>query len=197
MWVFGLAHVGGLAAGFATLSISKYELTLKSPLAGVFGFESSEVVSLEVKGSRLSGRGLHIRHTRMDYPKTVTFFPIFRRRDKLIAQINQTGFVPSGSESDVPVRDGLPVKWQAIVIPLVLWNLLIFVQWRLSGPKPGLFSMLPIALILVGSLAVLKSRSLQSAVLKKGRSVGEIRPILRFFVFLSALMLWFMSDFFR
>ena len=197
MWVFGFANVGGLAAGFATLSISKYGVTLKSPLAGTFAFESSEVVSFEVKGSWLSGRGLHLRHTRIDYPKTVEFFPIFRKRDSLATQIDQTGFVPSGSESNVPVRDGLPVKWQALAIPVVLWNLLILVQWWLFGPGPSPFAVLPMALLLAGSLTVLRSRSLQAVVLKKGRTVGEIRPFLRFFVLFSAGALWLMSDFFR
>lgn len=192
-----LGACGRAGRWFATLSISKHGLTVKSPLAGVFAFESSEVVSLEVEGSGLLGRGLYVRHTRLDYPKTVSFFPMFRRIDKLVAQINQLGFVPAALESDVPVRDGLPVPWRAIIVPAVLWNLLFFLQWRLSGLRPGPFAVLPIALVLVGSLVVLRSRSLQALVLKKGRSLGEIRPILRFFVLLSAVMLWLMSDSFR
>ena len=124
MWVFGMASVGGLAAGFATLAASMDGLTIKSPLAGAFKFEPHEVVSLEVKGSKLSGRGLHVRHTRIDYPKTVAFFPMFRRMGTLVTQINETGFVPAGNESNVPLREGLPVKWQAIAVSTVLWNLL-------------------------------------------------------------------------
>lgn len=66
MWVFGMASVGGLAAGFATLAASMDGLTIKSPLAGAFKFEPHEVVSLEVKGSKLSGRYLFQFERRTD-----------------------------------------------------------------------------------------------------------------------------------
>jgi hypothetical protein len=111
-------------------------------------------------------------------PKLVRAVSGFRNRERLLDEVRRTGFLPRASSAAVPNRNGMPVRWTAIILLILLWNarslLEGFVPW--NPPKaPGPFVLLALALVFVTAQAVERSGAAQSWVLKPGRTVGEIR----------------------
>lgn len=172
----GGARIGWVSAiyPFARLTISEEKLSLKS-LLGSYSFSPEQVASLEPYGWLLSS-GTRIVHTNANYPETIVFLSL-RNPRSVIEEIRNLGFNPSAPPELVPSREGIPFRTSFIIAVIIVWNVLFLVdRWR--GAKPGLLAALGMALLFFTSIAVGWSARLQSVVLKPGRHVTEIRPVL-------------------
>jgi hypothetical protein len=181
--ISGGAQIGWGRASWplATLSASANNLSVSANLLGSYSFSPDEVVALEAHGwIPIVGRGIRVVHSRSDYPAKIVFW-CFWTPDRVIEYIRNTGFVPRASSASLPMRQGIPVRWPAIVLAVVLWNTLLlidgFVPWN-NNPTPGPFVFLALSLLFAASLTVHRSVMAQSLVLKQGRSVDEVRGIL-------------------
>lgn len=99
-----------------------------------------------------------------------------------------------------PARSSFPVRWQAILFFVVMWNGIIFADPTvlkdvLSGWPPQ-FSNFPgwswpaaVLFAFAFAWATKNSNAVQKLVLQQGRSVEEIRPLLDLLQAISGLML--------
>ncbi len=192
----GGARIGWMNATwpFARLTASAQELSLSGLLLGSYTFSPSDVASLEPFGRvPILGRGVQIIHTNPQYPPKIIFW-CFRSPERLIQQIHALGFQPRAPATAVPKRDGIPLRWAFIVSVVVVWNALFvldgLVPWKEPKPTgPGIYTLLALVLLLLTSVAAARSEAFQALVLKPGRSVSEIRPMLNLVQLISFIVL--------
>jgi hypothetical protein len=99
--------------------------------------------------------------------------------------------MPAADPKKISPNLGIPVKWQALVLIVALWNILLFADmggFPQAGFKPGLYSLLALFLLFIGSISIWKSSWLQSVILKPGRSPSEIKAWLNLLVLVSAFI---------
>jgi hypothetical protein len=192
--VTGGARIGWTNATWplATLTVSNGVLAVNALMLGTYTFAADEVVELEVfRSLPIIGRGIRIVHTRADYPKTIVFW-CFGNPAKLLEDIKAAGFHPRAPRTSEPRRDGIPVRWTSVAAVVVLWNVLFLldgsVPWNQPKP-PGAFVFLAFAMVFAGSLALRKSPAVQAWVMKPGRPVQEIAPVLNILTVISAFLL--------
>jgi hypothetical protein len=186
--VIGGARVGIVNATWplARLSVSGGRLRLQVLLIGGYDFAPQDVIELRKFGYIPAlNWGVAIVPRRADYPEQIVFWSL--RPNTLIGRIRASGFVPSGTaEPPGPVRipRGFPMRWQPLAVAAVVWNALLLpsvlpMMMRNSGPpRFGIGMALAPALLFAAVLAMKLSPAVQRMVLKEGRSVGEIMPIL-------------------
>jgi hypothetical protein len=192
--ITGGAQVGWVNASwpFATLAASATELSISGRLIGSYTFAPDQVARLESYGSvPLVGRGVRIVHARPDYPAKIIFWS-FRDPDRVVDDIRLLGFIPQASSAIVPTRSSMPLRWSAVIMFIVVWNLLFvldgFVPWK--EPKvPGLFHQLALGLAFSVAVVTQRSKTMQYWVLRPGRSVGEIRSFLLLLQIVSGFLL--------
>ena len=161
-------------------------------LIGSYTFAPDQVARLESYGSvPLVGKGIRIVHTRPDYAAKIIFWS-FRDPDRVVDDIRRLGFLLQASSAIVPARSGMPFRWSAVIMFIVVWNLLFvldgFVPWK--EPKlPGLFVQLALGLAFSLAVVIQRSKTMQYWVLQPGRSVGEIRPFLLLLQIVSGFLL--------
>lgn len=192
--VTGGAQIGWMNATWplAQLSSTSDELTVTAYLLGTYTFRPDQVSQVEkFVMIPLLGWGVRIRHCVSDYPQRIIFWCL-ASPDRLLRRIRESGFVPSASRSLTIEGRGIPVRWSVIITTVAVWNaffLLDFSRSRGPSPTPGLFACIALLLLFTLSVATLRSPSVQRLVLKPGRSVGEIRAVLRLLAFISGIML--------
>jgi hypothetical protein len=188
--VTGGANVGWLHASwpFAQLTVSATHL--KISMMGTYDFTPDQVVSLERYGSiPILASGIRINHNRQDYPPKFIFYTL-GSSTKLLAKIAETGFSPKAPATSAPERRGIPVRWVAIAIAIIIWNGLFFLDdssFDNSRHELGLGAFMATLLVFFIAWGLRVSQWLQSVVLKEGRSVGEIKPFLYFFQLLTGI----------
>jgi len=108
---------------FAILTVSRDELDLNASLIGKYRFSPDQVISIEKHVSiPLLAWGIRIHHNVPDYPQEIVFWHV-ASPDSLLKMIEETGFVPSADrESALPPR-GMSVRWQAVVVLMILFAL--------------------------------------------------------------------------
>lgn len=183
--ITGGARVGGVNATWplAQLSVSDGRLRLKVALIASYDFAPQDVIAFR-KYSVVLSSGVLVVHRRSDYPQQIVFWST--RPDALIERIRAAGFVPSGTpEPDGPVQAarGFAMRWQIVVLAAILWNALLapYVLPMMLTPGPPRFGIgmaLAPGLLFAAVLATKLSPAAQRMVLKEGRSVGEISPML-------------------
>jgi len=160
--------------------------------SGKYEFAPNEVVAIErYVMIPILGWGVRIVHRRSDYPQNFVFWNL-AGPEPVLGGIRDAGFIPSGSEMDMPPRLGFPVRWSVIIGVVVAWNALCLLDFGLSSnplPEPGLFAVVALALVLILSLATLWLPKVQSLVLKPGRQIGEIRGVVGLLAFVSGFIL--------
>lgn len=189
----GGAEAGGVHAGWplATLAVSSRSLSLSARFVGEYQLQASEVVELKPCGwLPVLGRGVRVFHTRADYPAKLVFFCL-GSPERLIERIRGVGFLPAAPSGLIPERTGIAVRALAIAAAVVVWNVLLlldgFVPWK-ERTEPGPFVLLALGLTFMGASAVKWSERVQAIVLKRGRSVSEIVPLLSLLQLVSGFM---------
>lgn len=191
--ITGGARIGWLNATWplAQLSITRDRLTIKVGLLGTYSFSSAQVISVE-RYVRIPvlGWGIQIRHAVAEYPERVIFWCL-GNPDTILSKISATGFVPTASISSVRPRGAMPVRWSAVIATVAIWNILFWLDSLRSrgNPQVGIFTCVGLLLVFCLSVGTLKSPKIQNLILKNGRSVIEIKPILRLLAFISGVML--------
>jgi hypothetical protein len=175
----------------AKLTATSQSLRVAVLLLGDYCFTPETVVSItRFTTVPILGWGIEIRHCVPEYPGRFIFWCL-RNPDALLAGIRESGFVPRASESAIPPRGGVAIRWQAIIIGVAAWNGLFILDLffhRTALPVPGPFSLLAIGLALAVTIATIRMPAFQRLVLKPGRSVGEIRPLLNLLLFITGVM---------
>jgi hypothetical protein len=174
---------------FAKLTASSGELTLAT--LGTFVFTPEQVIAHEPVGSiPVLARGIRIVHTRPDYPQTIIFWYL-GSREKLLTGISEAGFVPRGSTGSFAKPTGFPVRWSVIGIWLVIWNGLLLVDRtavQTRAAAPGFRTLLALLGTFGLCWGTLKSKRLQTLVLRDGHYVAEIRPALLLMLIVTAIL---------
>jgi len=188
----GGARVGWTSASWplAKISANPDELAISIRLLGNYSFKPEEVATIE-KYVRIPvlAQGIRICHCKPDYPQRVIFW-CTGDPDKTIQRIRDSGFLPTASNSALPKRRGIAFRWCAIILAVIIWNALFLPEKAiLSGGLPAPFLLAPLIFALAISFGTAKSPALQRLVLKPGRSVDEVRHLLRLLAFISGFLL--------
>lgn len=190
---------GGATAGWinatwplANLNVTPSKTTLNSIFLGKYEFRPEDVTSFEAIGSLpLFGKGIRIHHNIADHPNRMIFWTS-KDPDNLIDEIRRMGFIPKGIISPIVRNRGFPIRWQAIIVFIVLWNaLLLLDMFRNNGfhPKPGPYAWLATLLVFILSITIWKSELIQKAIISPGHKPDEIKP----FLYLLTLVAGFLS----
>lgn len=189
----GGARIGWINATwpFARLTARRDQLILNGTLIGKYSFSPEQVVAIEkYTVIPILGWGIRIHHSVADYPRKIVFW-CFGSPESLIRRIQETGFVAKADPDSVPTGRGMPVRWQALVAIVALWNGLLMLDMRQSGGsagRPGTFTLVAFLLLFLGSVGIWRSPLLQRAILKPGRSCEEIKAWLYLLALGSGLM---------
>ncbi len=98
----------------------------------------------------------------------------------------------NNKEGNMPVNNGFPLKISTIVVIVLIWNILFFIDLCLVDKDKvvlGIYSLVAIGLILIISLLTLLSGSFQKLILKPNRKIKEIKRHVYLIIFISATIL--------
>jgi hypothetical protein len=189
----GGSRIGWINASwpFARLSVTAGRLTLKT--LGSYEFSPKQVIALEKEGSiPLLSSGIRIVHNRSDYPEKVIFWCV-GGRDRVLRKIAESGFVAHGTPASTPRAKGMPLRWSVVIGSVVVWNLLMMLEFppgaTRSSHVPGLYFALACFLAFAFSTAIRLSPRVQSLVLREGHSVGAIKSFLTLLQLITGLMI--------
>jgi hypothetical protein len=189
----GGARIGWFNASwpFANFRSTATSLTLEVWFFGTFSFTPDQVVSIEKYGSiPFLGRGVRINHNVSRYPKKVVFWCL-SDPDKFIQKVRETGFMPAPIPVSPSERlQGIPVRWQAVLTVIIIWNALFLLNMGSEGlkAKPGPLSLLAILFLFLTCISIRILRPIQNLFLKEERELDEIEPTLKFITILSGLI---------
>ena len=190
----GGARIGWVNASWplAQLSATHDKLTVTAWLLGRYTFSPEQVSTLErYVMIPVLAWGIRVRHCVPEYPQRIIFWSL-GSPDVVLGGIRDTGFVPAASCSTVPLRQGVPVRWSAIIVTIIAWNALSMLSFlgreRSASPPNGLM-LVPLIAAFAFAVGALTLPTLQRLILKPGRSVGEIRPFLLLLTFVTGLLL--------
>jgi len=196
--ITGGARIGWINATWplAKLTVQKNKINLNATLIGKYSFTQEQIISIKkYTAIPIIGWGVQIIHNISEYPKKIIFWS-FSNPESIVTKIREIGFLPSADPSKIIPNIGMPVKWQALVLIVALWNILLFADMGglpRPGFKPGLFSLLALFLLFVGSISIWKSSWLQSIILKPDRSPSEIKAWLNLLALISGFLFVIMS----
>jgi len=176
--VTGGARIGWVNATWplARLVVSSALLRL-SAIQGTYDFLPSQVVSLERYGRiPLFSSGIRIVHARLDYPHKIIFWYL-GNSERLIEKIHQAGFLPTAPAAAEVKWRGIPVRWTAILVFILVWNGL-FLPMRAFAKPPLALAFIPLITTFVVCWGIRRYSWLQEAILRTGRSIGEIKAYL-------------------
>jgi len=191
--VTGGAQIGWVNVSWplARLTASRGELSVKAWLLGSYSFSPDEVAAIEKYGSiPVLASGVRIVHTNPTYPSNIVFW-CFGSSRRLMAKIQELGFVPSAPLASVPRRNGIAFRWSFIIALAVAWNALFLLNglstWE--QPRPPVSALVALGLLFLIATAVRQSPRFQLLALKPGRSVAEIQPLLALAQLVSGFLL--------
>lgn len=189
--VTGGARIGWMNATwpFARLQVGPRSLVLNATLLGRYEFSPDQVVGIEkYTFIPILGWGIRISHNVMDYPKKIVFWCL-GHPDSLIRRIHDSGFVARGVMDETVVNRGFPVRWQAIIAIVILWNVLLGLDMHGDNPsRPGILTLSALLLLFLGSVGIWRVDFLRCIIMKPGRSPQEIKAWLYLLAFISGLM---------
>jgi hypothetical protein len=189
----GGAQIGWVNASWplAQITSSHDTFSIRARMLGTYSFTPDQVTSIEryVLFSLIAS-GIRVRHLVPGYPQRIIFWSL-SDPEILLNGIRDSGFVPAGSISTTPLRRGIPIRWSAIVVGVILWNVIFmlpFAAHNSTAPAPDWLAIVPLFVMVGLFISVLRSLKLQRLILKPGRSVGEIRPFLNLIIFILGLL---------
>lgn len=189
---------------FAKLTVNKNVLQLNASVIGNLYFRPSDIVSIE-PSSFLSGAGIKINHRVEKYSSKVVF--LTSGGSDLISRIESTCFLhntdvlPVDVEAEITkyqLEGSFPVKWSAAIVFVVIWNILFLAdELGYFGKKYnmplGNGARLAIAFAFLFALTLLTSESFRQLVLKKGRTIKDVRSFLLFLMLVTGFMFLVLS----
>lgn len=192
----GMAHA---TWPFATLTVNKNMLRLNASIIGNLYFRPSDIVSIE-PSSLFSGVGIKINHRVEKYNSKVVF--LTSGAGRLISQIADTGFlnntspIPPDVEAEIEKyqsEGSFPVKWSAVIVFGLVWNLLILGDWfgYFGSHKNipfGVGEQAALAFAFLFALMLLISEPFRGLVLKKGRTVSDVKLFLFFLMLITGII---------
>ena len=172
----GGARIGWVNASWplARLSATHDKLTVAARMLGTYTFNPEQVCAVErYVLIPLVAWGVRVRHCVPEYPQRIIFWS-FASPDSLLRGIQSTGFVPSGPTSAIPLHQGIPVRWSAIIVSIIVWNVLFMLPFvgRSASSVNGLILLMPLIAVFLLSIGTLTVPTLQRFILKPDRSVG-------------------------
>lgn len=194
----GGARIGWVNATwpFAKLIATSEKLKLNVSFIGKYEFNKGQIISIKKHGIiPILASGIKIEHNVDSFPQKIMFLT-FGSPNKLIANIEKTGFLTGSPENEVqhtaPKKTGLPVKIFPVIGVIIIWNLLFLADQYFSinqtPGKPGVLSVSAIVFIVILSLSIKKNPPIANVFLKQNRSVGEIMPTLNLLILVSGIM---------
>ncbi len=188
--VTGGAEIGLVTCSWplARLVVSPDRLTLRVLVLGRYEFRPDQVVSIErYTFLPVLAAGLRFNHVLGNYPKRVIFWTV-GDPDKVLAKIRGIGFVPCAGAESIHREKGIPLRWQAIAVWFVLWNLLFWLEGQFPLPKRGFFAITALVLTFLMSLLTPRWPLLQRVFLRPGRNIGEVRHGFRFMALVTGFI---------
>ena len=189
----GGARIGWLNASWplARLTVSSTRLALSALFLGKYEFAPEQIVSFEPYGSiPVLQNGNRLNHNRPDYPAKLVFWTMGNRA-RVLDGIRTAGFEPKGPVASLIRTRGFPLRWDAAVVLLLIWNIPFLLGWSALGPLrtgPSPIMLFPLLAAFILSWATLKSARVQRLILREGHFVDEIRSILLLIRFVSGLI---------
>jgi hypothetical protein len=189
----GGANVGWVNATWplARLKSSSSKLELSVLLLGKYEFTPDQVVFIDQHSIiPVLGWGVRIHHSRTDYPKRIIFWSL-DSPSHVLKGISQSGFNSTSTIAGPPQRTGIPIRWSAIVVAILAWNIPFLISFAFLGREFGQLSpvmLIPLIGAFTASIALMKVPGFQACVMKPKRSVGEILPFVRLLAFVSGIL---------
>ena len=201
----GGARIGMMNATwpFATLKVNENNLELNATILGKLVFTPQDIISIEPYGLiPVLGQGIKINHRVKSYNSKVIFWTMGNPRD-LIKKIEGIGFLGNSSpmSEDLQIeinqtqnRGGFPIKTQAAILIVVVWNLLLSIDLyklfteRVEGSPLGLGAKLAIGFIFITSILLLYTKFARKFILKEGREIDDIRKFIYFLMFICGFL---------
>ena len=201
----GGARIGMMNATwpFATLKVNENNLELNATILGKLVFTPQDIISIEPYGLiPVLGQGIKINHRVKSYNSKVIFWTMGNPRD-LIKKIEGIGFLGNSSpmSEDLQIeinqtqnRGGFPIKTQAAILIVVVWNLLLSIDLyklfteRVEGSPLGLGAKLAIGFIFITSILLLFTKFARKFILKEGREIDDIRKFIYFLMFICGFL---------
>lgn len=189
---------GGARVGWfnATWPMAKLSATPETLRVSVMGFGDYQFAPDTVTGITrytsipILGWGIQIHHRVPEYPARILFWCL-GNPENLLEGIRASGFIPLGpaSETISHAKRGFPFRWVPFIAMIAAWNILLIADVLSKPPPttPGPLSLLALALFFATAAAGLRISAVQTFLLKPGRSVEEVRPLLRLMMIVSGL----------
>lgn len=176
---------------FAKLTASSSTLRLRC-MWDNYDFQPDEVVSLEPYGwIPVLRNGVRLGHARQDYPSKIVFW-CSGNPEEVINQVREAGFRPSAPASSEVGKRGIPFRWSAVIISILVWNASFFplrIDPHASRITLSVFLLLRLLVAFAAASLARVSVDFQKVLLKEGRSVNEIKSFLSLVQMASALLL--------
>lgn len=201
----GGARIGRANATFpfATLKVTKTSLDLNASIVGNLTFLPSDIISIEPYTKiPLLGQGIKINHKVASYKEKVIFWTM-KNPAIVIRQIQETGFLDPDNKNIASTNQaiierqkngGFPVKKAAAIVIVIVWNIFFlfdflgFFKDNLEGSPLGLGAQSALGFILLTCILTLTFEPFRKLILKKGRTLNDIKKFVFFLLFISGIM---------
>ena len=186
----GGAQVGWVSASWPAAGIEVGASRLAISSLGTYVFAPNEVTAVESVGAiPFLTQGIRVHHTKAEYPERVVFYTL-SGREALLAAVRAAGL--SVGQAVAQAKRGFPMRLPAVVLVIVLWNLLFFLDkpnLKLEHHTPGPYVLIALAMLFTLALLLPRSAWLQALFMREGRDIGEVASLLRLMQIVSGLML--------
>lgn len=197
--IIGGARIGciNVTFPFAKLTINKDLLNLKLMFIGNYSFKRSDIISVERYGLiPFFSWGIRINHTCNNYPQKMIFWTFGKNPVKLIEKIYTMGFIDPDVKNSINNEvktDGIPVKIIPLAIIIIIWNILLLLDFvyifDIQKTGPGIFSFLALICIFIISTSLKCTNSVKKIILKSNRHYSEIQHINNLLILVSGFMM--------
>jgi hypothetical protein len=189
---------GGARVGWfnATWPLAKLSATPEALRVSVMGFGNYQFTPDSVTeitrytSIPVLGWGIQIHHRVPQYPARILFWCL-GNPENLLEGIRASGFIPQGpaSETISHAKRGFPFRWVPFIAVIAAWNILLIADVLSKPPPtaPGPLSLLALALFFATAAAGLRFPAVQTFLLKPGRNIEEVRPLLRLLLLVSGV----------
>lgn len=198
----GGVRIGGFKATwpFGTLKVSEFKLELHASIKGKFVFKRSDIISIQPDTS-IIGSSIRINHRVEKYDKDIVFTFLGNAEERM-AEITKTGFfntseTPGDIDQEITMQQqqtGFPIKIPVAIGVVVIWNLLILMDFSNifhTRAENGMFGIgvgTALAFVFLLCLLLLISDFVRQLVLKNSNDITTIRPFLLFTGFITLMI---------